>query len=40
MGMSYGSGQQWHPTVLYLLALVVVEIAVMGVLRTMTKHGG
>lgn len=38
--MSYSSGAQWHPTVLYLLGLVIVEIAVMGALRTLTKHGG
>lgn len=30
----------WHPTVKYLLALVVAEIALMGVMRYFTKHGG
>lgn len=41
--MKYGSssgGQSWQPSVTYLLVLVVVEIAVMGILRTYTKHGG
>lgn len=31
---------QWQPGVVYLLVLLAVEIIVMGVLRTMTKHGG
>lgn len=30
----------WEPGVTYLLGLVVAEIILMGVLRTMTKHGG
>lgn len=30
----------WEPSVTYLLGLVVAEIILMGVLRTMTKHGG
>lgn len=41
--MKYGSnsgGGTWQPSVVYLLVLVVVEIAVMGALRTLTKHGG
>jgi hypothetical protein len=37
---SYGSGSSWQPGVIYLLALVFVEITIMGVLRTYTKHGG
>jgi hypothetical protein len=42
MGM-YGNSSgatNWHPGVVYLLALVLVEIAVMGALRSLTKHGG
>ena len=31
---------QWEPSVLYLLGLVIAEIAVMGALRYFTKHGG
>lgn len=31
---------QWEPSVLYLLTLVIAEIAIMGVLRYFTKHGG
>lgn len=38
--MGVGSGMQWHPTVLFLLGLVVAEILIMGALRTLTKHGG
>lgn len=34
------NGGQWEPSVLYLLALVVIEITVMGTLRYFTKHGG
>lgn len=30
----------WQPGVVYLLALIFAEIVVMGVLRTMTRHGG
>lgn len=30
----------WQPGVVYLLGLLAVEIIIMGVLRTMTKHGG
>lgn len=35
-------GQQWHPTVVNLLVLVVVEIVAYGVLRYAfrTFHGG
>lgn len=42
MGM-YGNSSgttNWHPGVVYLLVLVLVEIAVMGALRSLTKHGG
>ena len=34
------SGGPWQPSVTYLLVLVVVEIVIMGILRTYTKHGG
>jgi hypothetical protein len=34
------SGSTWQPGVVYLLSLLAVEIIIMGVLRTMTKHGG
>lgn len=37
---SSSSGGQWQPGVVYLLALVAVEIAAMGFLRSFTKHGG
>lgn len=37
---SIGGGTKWEPGVKYLLILVIAEILVMGVLRTMTKHGG
>lgn len=35
-----GAGSKWEPSVIYLLVLVFAEIAVMGALRTFTKHGG
>lgn len=42
--MAYGStsdGQPaWQPSVKYLLILLIAEIFAMGVIRTMTKHGG
>lgn len=39
--MSYTNGAaSWHPTVLYLLGLILAEIAIMAALRTLTKHGG
>lgn len=38
--MDYKGSSDWQPSVVYLLVLVAVEIAIMGVLRTMTKHGG
>jgi hypothetical protein len=41
MGSSLaGSAAQWHPTVRFLLALVVAEIFAFGALRAYTKHGG
>lgn len=39
-GGSSSGGQSWQPSVTYLLVLVVVEIIIMGILRTYTKHGG
>jgi hypothetical protein len=30
----------WQPSVLYLLGLILAEIVIMGVLRSMTPHGG
>lgn len=33
-------GSDWHPTVRYLIALVVAEIILMGVMRNFTRHGG
>lgn len=33
-------GAPWHPTVKYLLVLVIAEIFVMGLVRGVTKHGG
>lgn len=30
----------WQPGVVYLVGLVLVEIVIMGVLRSMTRHGG
>jgi hypothetical protein len=38
-GMKSGTGQ-WEPSVLYLLGLVIAEIALMSTLRYFTKHGG
>lgn len=41
MGVSMaGSAGQWHPTVRFLLVLVVAEIFAFGALRAYTKHGG
>jgi hypothetical protein len=37
---SSGGASPWQPPVTYLLVLVIVEIAIMGVLRAYTKHGG
>lgn len=39
-GMGAGTASNWHPTVRYLLALVVGEIILMGVMRQFTRHGG
>ena len=39
-GGSSSGGQSGQPNVTYLLVLVVVEIIIMGILRTYTKHGG
>jgi hypothetical protein len=40
-GMKGGAaGGEWHPTVRYLLVLVVVEIILMGAMRQLTRHGG
>jgi hypothetical protein len=30
----------WEPGVVYLLALIFAELILMGVMRTMTRHGG
>lgn len=30
----------WQPGVVYLLALILAELVIMGVLRGMTRHGG
>lgn len=39
-----GAGGQspdgWHPTVKYLLLLLIAEMAVVVALRSITKHGG
>lgn len=35
-----GNGSKWEPSVIYLLALVFAEIAIMAGLRSFTKHGG
>jgi hypothetical protein len=41
MGGGVGtSGSSWHPTVKFLLVLVVAEIVAYGALRAYTKHGG
>lgn len=40
MSMNTGGEDGWHPSVKYLLVLLVAEILVFGVLRTMTNHGG
>lgn len=38
--MTGDTPSDWHPTVKYLLVLVIAEIALMGVMRYFTKHGG
>jgi hypothetical protein len=35
-----GAAGQWHPTVRFLLLLVVLELVAYGALRAYTKHGG
>ncbi len=37
---SAGDGKDWAPSVKYLLVLVVAEIFVFGLFRTITNHGG
>ena len=32
--------RKWEPTVQFLLALVIVEVVLYGVVRHLTKHGG
>ena len=39
-GTMPGKAEGWQPTVRYLLALVIVELLLYGVLRTYTRHGG
>jgi hypothetical protein len=39
-GMGSTSGQGWHPTVKFLLLLVIGELVAYGALRSFTKHGG
>lgn len=39
-GSTSGTGGNWEPSVKYLLVLVFAEIFAMGVLRSITKHGG
>lgn len=31
---------EWHPTVRYLLLLVIAELVLMGSMRYLTRHGG
>ena len=39
--LTSGTGSSdWHPSVRYLLVLLIAEIAVFGALRYYTKHGG
>ena len=43
MAWSLGGGNDtngWEPSVKYLLILLVAEIFVFGVLRSLTNHGG
>jgi hypothetical protein len=35
-----GSDQSWEPSVKYLLVLLLVEIFLVGLLRSLTNHGG
>ena len=34
------NGDNWEPSVRYLLVLLVAEIFVFGLLRALTNHGG
>jgi hypothetical protein len=41
--MAYGtstSTTSWEPSVKYLLVLLLAEIFIVGVLRSLTNHGG
>lgn len=38
-GNGNGAGT-WHPTILYLVGLLIVEMIVFGMLRRYTRHGG
>jgi hypothetical protein len=40
MGTGASAASSWHPTVRFLLLLVVAEIVGYGALRSLTKHGG
>lgn len=40
MGSTSTSGQAWHPTIKFLMLLVIGEIVAYGALRAYTKHGG
>ena len=40
MGLYGGNAEKWEPSVRYLLVLVVAEIIIVGVMRTLTNHGG
>lgn len=38
---SFNSAEgDWHPSVKYLLVLLVAELFVFGLLRGLTQHGG
>lgn len=40
MQFTGASGTDWEPSVRYLLVLLIAEVFVFGVLRTLTNHGG
>lgn len=40
MGNSMNAQGDWHPSVKYLLILLLAEIFVFGLLRGLTNHGG
>jgi hypothetical protein len=44
MAFGYGGktdgAQPWEPSVKYLLLLLLAEIAVVSILRSLTNHGG